>query len=38
MFLVAAIQPPPRQHLKYEFSKIDASKKKTVRNAIVTRS
>jgi hypothetical protein len=30
LFLEAAVQPPPRQHQKYSFSKSDASKKETL--------
>jgi hypothetical protein len=30
LFLVAAVQPPPRQHKKFSFSKRNASKKETV--------
>jgi hypothetical protein len=30
LFLVAAVQPPPRQHYKFSFSKSDTSKKEIV--------
>jgi hypothetical protein len=29
-FLIAAVQPPPKQHQKFSFSKSDTSKKETV--------